>query len=75
MSKEYELKVYWENCGTIKVKADSLEQAIRYAENSSLPEISEYVPDSFNVDIECAEEWNNETLPEEIRKNIVFGEY
>lgn len=64
--KNYKIAVTWEVCGEIKMKANSLKEAIAKAETESdeikLPEAS-YVDGSFRVDHGMSE-WVNQSLEE-----------
>lgn len=57
--KEYTIPCSWQMYGYTKVEADSLEEAIKKADDLPLPE-GDYVTDSFEVDIEMAEDMNKE---------------
>lgn len=68
MLHEYNLPVYWEMYGRLKIKANSLEEAIEkaYAPETGLPH-GEYVGESFHVDKELvAEEYPDETFPDDL---------
>ena len=57
---EFKVAVSWEECGIVKIKADSLEDAIRIAEEDDsivLPE-SNYIDGSFNADYDVSESLN-----------------
>ena len=60
MSKYYEIPCTWEVYGTVEIEADSLEEAIELAErdDSPMPDDSDYVDGSFQVDRDIAEEIN-----------------
>jgi hypothetical protein len=47
---KFRVKLYWEMCGEVEVEADSVDQAMQKAIDGPLPESSEYVSDSANVD-------------------------
>ena len=62
MSKYYEIPCSWEVYGTVEVEANSLEEAIELAErdDSPMPDASDYVDGSFEVDRDVAEEINKD---------------
>ena len=62
MSKYYEIPCTWEVYGTVEIEADSLEEAIELAErdDSPMPDDSDYVAGSFQVDRDIAEEINKD---------------
>ena len=62
MSKYYEIPCVWEVYGTLEVEANSLEEAIELAErdDSPMPDDSDYVDGSFQVDRDIAEEINTD---------------
>ena len=62
MGKYYEIPCTWEDYGTIEIEADSLEEAIELAErdDSPMPNDSDYVDGSFQVDRDIAEEINKD---------------
>ena len=63
MSKYYEIPCVWEVYGTLEVEANNLEEAIELAEDTErygLPDISDYVDGSFQVDRDIAEEINKD---------------
>jgi len=58
--KEFNIAVSWEECGIVKIKADSLEEALQIVEEDQsirLPE-SSYVDGSFRADYEVSESLN-----------------
>ena len=62
MGKYYEIPCTWEVYGTVEIEADSLEEAIELAErdDSPMPDESDYVDGSFQVDRDIAEEINKD---------------
>jgi|TARA_R110002051_G_scaffold161109_2_gene232763 hypothetical protein len=62
MSKYYEIPCSWEVYGTMEVEANSLEEAITLAErdDSPMPDASDYVDGSFEVDRDIAKEINKD---------------
>ena len=62
MGKYYEIPCSWEVYGTMEIEADSLEEAIELAErdDSPMPDDSDYVDGSFQVDRDIAEEINKD---------------
>ena len=62
MGKYYEIPCTWEVYGTIEIEADSLEEAIELAErdDSPMPDESDYVDGSFQIDRDIAEEINKD---------------
>tara|TARA_Y100000588_G_scaffold278015_1_gene294586 strand:- start:22 stop:213 length:192 start_codon:yes stop_codon:yes gene_type:complete len=62
MGKYYEIPCTWEVYGTVEIEADSLEEAIELAErdDSPMPDDSDYVDGSFQVDRDIAEEINKD---------------
>ena len=56
--KEYRIPVYWMMYGFEEVRANSLEEAIEIALNApGLPD-GEYIDNSFEVDMEVVEMYN-----------------
>ena len=55
---KYKIPCVWQSFGLVEVDADNLDEAIKKAENAPLPE-SEYIEDSFEVDIEALEYYND----------------
>ena len=62
MGKYYEIPCTWEVYGTVEIEADSLEEAIELAErdDSPMPDESDYVDGSFQIDRDIAEEINKD---------------
>ena len=62
MGKYYEIPCTWEVYGTLEVEADSLEEAIELAErdDSPMPDESDYVDGSFQIDRDIADEINKD---------------
>ena len=62
MGKYYEIPCSWEVYGTMEIEADSLEEAIELAErdDSPMPDDSDYVDGSFQIDRDIAEEINKD---------------
>ena len=62
MGNYYEIPCTWEVYGTVEIEADSLEEAIELAErdDSPMPDDSDYVDGSFQVDRDIAEEINKD---------------
>jgi len=62
MGKYYEIPCTWEVYGTLEIEADSLEEAIELAErdDSPMPDDSDYVDGSFQVERDIAEEINKD---------------
>ena len=60
--KFYEIPCAWEVYGTVEVEANSLAEAIEKveADDFPLPSRHSYVDGSFEVEIQVAEELNNE---------------
>lgn len=59
--KKFRVCVVWTMSATIEVEADSLNDAIRIAEETEgLPEKSIYVDDSFMVDLDATQEANED---------------
>ena len=57
MEKRYRISVEWESCGIVKVKANSLEEAIKIAKEDTsigLPE-GNYIDGSWKVNEEMSE--------------------
>ena len=65
--KEYLIPVYWEVGATVKVLANSLEEAIEEIDSPefALPTDNDYVDGSFEIDLELARSINND------HKNII----
>ncbi len=47
---KFRVKLYWEMCGEVEVDAATADEAQQKAIDGPLPESSEYVSDSANVD-------------------------
>ena len=62
MGKYYEIPCTWEVYGTVEIEADSLEESIELSErdDSPMPDDSDYVDGSFQVDRDIAEEINKD---------------
>ena len=60
--KFYEIPCAWEVYGTVEVAADNLAEAIEKVEDDEfpLPSNFNYVDGSFEVEVQVAEELNNE---------------
>ena len=56
--KTYKIPCVWQMYGIMHIKAKSLEDAIEKAEDAPLPD-GDYVSDSFEVDIEALEYYND----------------
>ena len=55
MKKTYRVPCSWEVYGITEVEAESWDEAISTAEESSLPDESDYVDGSFRIDEELVE--------------------
>lgn len=61
--KTYKIAVSWEMYGYVKIKAESLEEAIKKAEDDETPlPDGNYIDGSFLVDEQMTEEFNKEVL-------------
>lgn len=61
--KTYRIPCSWSMGGTLLIDAESLEQAKEIALNDSpLPQDGAYLEDSFQIDEELLEEYNNENM-------------
>ena len=60
--KFYEIPCSWEVYGTVEVEANSLDEAIEKveADDFPLPDRNSYVDGSFEVEVQVAEDLNNE---------------
>jgi hypothetical protein len=60
--KTYKIPATWQMYGILEVEADSLDDAIQKASGPeySLPTNSAYVEDTFKVDFELVENYNEE---------------
>ncbi len=58
--KEYKIPVSWTVAVDMTIQADSFEEALQKAEESSLPEGAHYVDDSFEIDMQSARALNSE---------------
>ena len=58
--KIYKIPCTWVMSGTIEVEADTVGEAILIAENAPLPTESEYIEESFAVDLELLHEYLGE---------------
>ena len=57
--KEYSVPCTWENFGTMTIKANSLDEAISYAESDNAPfPDGDYIQGSFEVAHELIEEYD-----------------
>ena len=68
--KNYKIPVTWKSWGLLDINADSLKEAIKIAKESSLPEKSEFICDSFKVDLEGVEIYNTEEGEREEFKDV-----
>ena len=55
---KYKIPCVWQSFGIVEIEADNLDEAIEKANNAPLPE-AEYIEDSFEVDIEALEYYND----------------
>lgn len=55
--KTYKIPCTWVMSGTIEVEADTLGEAIVKAEHAPLPTESEYIEESFAIDLELLHEY------------------
>lgn len=60
--KEFEVAVEWSVCGTLKIKASSLEEAIKQAEDHTPSSVSDsfYIDSSWSVNEEVTRDLNLE---------------
>jgi hypothetical protein len=57
--REFKLPCTWTVCGVMTVKAETLDEAIDKAyQDNHLPDDSDYLPDSFGVNVEDAQKMN-----------------
>ena len=54
----YRIPCTWTVCGVMEVEADSLENAIIKAKDEPLPQESDYIDDSFSVNREMLDYYN-----------------
>ena len=55
--KTYKIPCTWVMSGTIEVEADTVGEAILKAEHAPLPTESEYIEESFVIDLELLHEY------------------
>lgn len=59
--RTFEIPVSWTMCGIVKIKANTLEEAIEKAKENEdtlpLPDNGEYIDASFEIDEELARVW------------------
>ena len=55
--KTYKIPCSWVMSGTIEVEADTVGEAILKAEDAPLPTESEYIEESFVIDLELLHEY------------------
>ena len=55
--KTYKIPCSWVMSGTIEVEADTVGEAILKAEHAPLPTESEYIEESFVIDLELLHEY------------------
>ena len=63
---KFEIRCVWEVCGTLTVDANNLEEAIKLAEDTEkygLPDESDYVDGSFQVDRNAQTIWDTTPTP------------
>ena len=61
--KTWKIPVSWSVCGQAEIKANTLSEAIekaKYDPSVGLPEESEYLDESWEVDDECGEDYIRE---------------
>lgn len=58
--KTYRIPCSWQCYGERKIEAESLEEAMKIADEGPLPYLYEYVDASFEVDVELAEYYAEE---------------
>ena len=68
----YKIPVTWQAYGMLYIEANSLQDAVDAADESPLPKDSEYINDSFEVDIEGIPYNNPEVTAGEIRELEYF---
>ena len=66
--KTYTIPCTWSVVGTITVQADNLQDAITEAEDAPLPEDSEYLEDSFQIEHDMIP-YHNENLTAEEKQD------
>ena len=58
--KKYTVMVFWEMAGCYEdVEADCIEGAIDLIKDEPLPDNASYVEDSFSIDRDGTEDWND----------------
>jgi hypothetical protein len=55
--KTYKIPCSWVMSGTVEVEADTVGEAILKAEHAPLPTESEYIEESFVIDLELLHEY------------------
>ena len=60
MQKIYKIPCSWVMSGTVEIEAETVGEAILKAEHAPLPTESEYIEESFAVDLELLHEYLGE---------------
>lgn len=58
--KTYKIPASWRMYGVAEIEATSLDEAIKKAHSGPLPSNNAYMEDSFEVDLEVVESYNEE---------------
>jgi hypothetical protein len=59
MKKTYHIPVSWQMSGVYHIEAESLQQALQIAEDSNLPEDSDFIDGSYEVNEEMIPFYNS----------------
>lgn len=60
IKKKFIVPCYWEIYANVEVEAKDIEEAVMIVDDGPLPENGSYVTDSFHVDHEVIESYNEE---------------
>jgi len=75
MKRIFKLPVSWTSIGTMEINASSLEEAIAIAEDelTGLPEDSEYLEGSFEVNVDLIDEVKAAVGEENLANNAILN--
>lgn len=60
MNKTYKIPVSWTVTATMEIEAESIEEAFAIAGDGSLPTETDYLEDSFKIDVEFLSSVNHD---------------
>ena len=63
--KTYTIPCTWQVCGFITVEADNLAEALNEADDAPLPDTSEFIDGSFEIDHQMISFYNDNLTTEE----------